>query len=84
MRATPENAAELVDMLEAQGESQDRLLSRLQDYLRDMIAEREALERLAQHDTTLRAARLATIVEARALLPRLDQGNTSPCLVPMH
>lgn len=83
MRATPERAAELVEMTEAQGESQDRLFARLQDYLRDMRADREALERIARHDTTLRAARTAAIAEARALLP-LDPETAVPCLAPMH
>lgn len=84
MKATPERATEVVEMVESQSVSQDRLFRRLQDQLHDMIADREALERLARYEITMRTARTAAIVEARALLPRIDEPPAVPGLVPMH
>lgn len=59
---------ELMRGLEAQAESQDPLMRRLVDQLRDMIDAREELESLVRLQSIARSARTAFLVEAAEIL----------------
>jgi|GEM_PF-3907085 len=59
---------ELLRALEAQGHAQDIVMRRVIDHLRDMIADRQAIEAIVHRQNITTAARTAFLVEAYEIL----------------
>ncbi|RVK75452.1 hypothetical protein CN154_15220 [Sinorhizobium meliloti] len=69
-----EDPRALLRTLEEQGDSQDEIMRRLVEHLRDLVEAREALESLNRRHAVMHAARTAFIVEAAVLLVEHETG----------